>query len=291
MNILNYFNKKREISPKNTGGYSLNNLGYIDLSNQYIDSSTLADKYIKCNFSQSLFAHTNTIYWIEDKVFIDSIFYKTVFKTVAEHGNKFYNCTFESINFKNAILGYDSSCYTNCCFKNVRFGAFIKPQFEDCKFINCDFYNVDFQASNFENCIFIGDLNNVWFRGNFPTVSLKKEFGHAKQNKMFNVSFEKATLHDVTFSDDCDLSTIIFPHKGQYLFFDNWNEQLNRIMRKGTTNQSTTTSNDIASFVEIYKVHSETQKYYILNIADLLKEYSLKTVEIIKECATLETQT
>lgn len=98
-------------------------------------------------------------------------------------------------------------------------------------------------------------------------------------------------MHDVTFSDDCDLETLIFPHKGQYLFFDNWNEQLNRIMRKGTTNQSTTTSNDIASFVEIYKVHSETQKYYILNIVDLLKEYSLKTVEIIKECATLETQT
>ena len=91
---------------------------------------------------------------------------------------------------------------------------------------------MDFQASSFENCVFIGDLNSVWFRGNFPTVSLKKEFGHAKQNKMFNVSFEKAALRDVTFSDDCDLSTITLPHKGQYLFFNNWNEQLNRIMKK-----------------------------------------------------------
>ena len=87
------------------------------------------------------------------------------------------------------------------------------------------------------------------------TESLKKEFGYAKQNKMLNVSFKDAILHDVTFSDNCDLSTVLFPKQGMYLFFDNWNEQLDMIMNEGATNQSKTIKNDIVSFVEIHKVH------------------------------------
>lgn len=174
MNLLHYFNKKRELSPSNRKEYSLNEHGYVDLKNQFIDSSDLANKYEKCDFSKSSFAHSNRIYWIENRIFINSIFYKTIFRALAEHGNEFYSCMFENINFKNAIIGYDSSCYTYCTFKKVKFGAFIKPQFRDCKFINCDFYDVDFQASNFENCEFIGNLDNVWFRGGFPTESFKK---------------------------------------------------------------------------------------------------------------------
>ena len=57
-------------------------------------------------------------------------------------------------------------------------------------------------------------------------------------------------------------------------------------MNEGTANQSMTIKNDIVSFVEIYKVHSANQKYYILNVVDLLKEYNDKTVEIIKKKAT-----
>lgn len=286
MNLLDYFNKRRELSPSNRKEYSLDEHGYVDLKNLFIDSSDFARKYEKCDFSKSSFAHSNRIYWIENRKFINSIFYKTIFRALAEHGNEFYSCLFEDIDLRNAILGYDSSYYTNCTFRRVKFGAFIKPQFKDCKFIDCDFYNVDLQASNFENCEFIGNLDNVWFRGGFPTESLKKEFGFAKQNKMLNVSFEDAILHDVTFSDDCDLSTVLFPKQGMYLFFDNWYEQLNMIMNEGTANQSMTIKNDIVSFVEIYKVHSANQKYYILNVVDLLKEYNDKTVEIITKKAT-----
>lgn len=137
MNLLHYFNKKRELSPSNRKEYSLNEHGYVDLNNQFIDSSDLANKYEKCDFSKSSFAHSNRIYWIENRIFINSIFYKTIFRALAEHGNEFYSCMFENINFKNAIIGYDSSCYTYCTFKKVKFGAFIKPQFRDCKFIGC----------------------------------------------------------------------------------------------------------------------------------------------------------
>lgn len=57
-------------------------------------------------------------------------------------------------------------------------------------------------------------------------------------------------------------------------------------MNEGTANQSMTIKNDIVSFVEIHKVHSANQKYYILNVVDLLKEYDNKVVEIITKKAT-----
>ena len=101
MNLLHYFNKKRELSPSNRKEYSLNEHGYVDLKNQFIDSSDLANKYEKCDFSKSSFAHSNRIYWIENRIFINSIFYKTIFRALAEHGNEFYSCMFENINFKN----------------------------------------------------------------------------------------------------------------------------------------------------------------------------------------------
>lgn len=145
---------------------------------------------------------------------------------------------------------------------------------------------MDFQASSFEHCAFIGKVENVWFRGGFPTDSLRREFGHAKPNIILDVSFENAILHDVTFSDNCDLSTIVLPRQGRYVFFDNWDKQLNIIKKKGITHQSATTKDIIISFVEKYKVHSDSQRYYILNTEDLLKEYSEKAVEIIKENAT-----
>lgn len=37
-----------------------------------------------------------------------------------------------------------------------------------------------------------------------------------------------------------------------------------------------------------YKVHSESQKYYILNVDDLLNDYSEMAVETIKKYATIE---
>lgn len=280
---------KRVLSPENNCGHPLNKDGYVDLSNQFIDCSKLAQKCSKCDFSKSSFARGNAIYWLKDKVFADSLFARTIFNAIAEHGNVFQNCTFKDINFRDAVLGYDSSRYIGCRFENVCFGTFIKPQFKECSFINCDFYSVDFMASCFENCVFSGKLDNVWFRGNFPTKSLQKEFGYAKPNKMLNVSFEKATMHDITFSDNCDLSTIVLPTHGHYLFFDNWDEQLNAILAEGNAIPTTTTSNDVASFIEIYKVHSANQRYYLLNVEDLLNEYSENTVAIISKHATIET--
>ena len=53
MNLLNYFNKKRELSPNNRKEYPLNEHGYVDLGNQFIDSSDLANKYEKCDFSKN----------------------------------------------------------------------------------------------------------------------------------------------------------------------------------------------------------------------------------------------
>ena len=47
MNLLNYFNKKRELSPSNRKEYSLDEHGYVDLKNLFIGSSDLARQHEK----------------------------------------------------------------------------------------------------------------------------------------------------------------------------------------------------------------------------------------------------
>ena len=59
-----------------------------------------------------------------------------------------------------------------------------------------------------------------------------------------------------------------------------------KVLVVSTAYKDMTIKNDIGSFVEIHKVHSANQKYYILNVVDLLKEYNDKTVEIITKKAT-----
>lgn len=50
MNLLDYFNKRRELSPSNRKEYSLDEHGYVDLKNLFIDSSDFARKYEKYDF-------------------------------------------------------------------------------------------------------------------------------------------------------------------------------------------------------------------------------------------------
>ncbi len=61
MNLLHYFNKKRELSPSNRKEYSLNEHGYVDLKNQFIDSSDLA----KTNTKNAIFLNRRLLIPIE----------------------------------------------------------------------------------------------------------------------------------------------------------------------------------------------------------------------------------
>lgn len=230
---------------------------------------------------------SNNIYWLKNKTFRNCTFDRCDFKDMADHGNNFDMCVFERVNFRYSILGYDNSKYTNCIFRKVKFGRFIKAIFENCVFEDCDLDGVDFNASSFNQVSFSGPLRNVWFRGHFPTSSQEKEFGKSICNEMRKVSFEEASLHDIDFSDNCKLSSIVLPAEGLYAYYGEWRQQLKQITED--SQKEIHTKEEGALFNRIYSVRARTQNEYILNIDDLSKEYSKTFIDMLLRNATYHT--
>jgi uncharacterized protein YjbI with pentapeptide repeats len=166
--------------------------------------------------------------WIENSLFEKCLFKKVDFSDFSDHKNNFNECTFIECNFNSSGIGYDGSEFLECIFDNCKFTKtiFNRPEFIGVIFKNCRIKNIDFNASSFEDCSFEGELDDVWFRGGFPTKSQVEYFGEPKVNKMKNVSFENAELRDLTFSNNCDLSLVKINPSDKYYKFDNWKKRL-----------------------------------------------------------------
>ena len=118
---------------------------------------------------------------------------------------------------------------------------------------------------------FAGKLHDVWFRGGFPYQSSLQNFGTPRKNTMLRVSFEDAVLSWVTFSDDCDLSTVTLPSTGCYRLYDRWNERL----EYATSALAGWPQDDrmfAFNYLRTLKAHAETQHWYILNVQEVVDE-------------------
>lgn len=282
MSIFSFFSKKI-ISPERPHGFDVID-GRVLIAETTINCISLSDIYIDCNFMSVVMFDSNSLYWLKNKTFRNCIFNGCNFKDMADHGNVFDSCVFEKVDFRYSILGYDNSKYTNCIFKKVKFGSFIKTIFENCIFEDCYLDGIDFNASSFSRVSFSGYLCNVWFRGHFPTCSQEKEFGRSIGNKMTEVSFKEASLHDIDFSNDCKLSSIRLPDNGLYAYYGEWRKQLKQITEDSQDNIHTKKEGIL--FNQIYSVRARTQDEYILNIDDLRKEYSQSFIELLLKNAT-----
>lgn len=166
-------------------------------------------------------------------------FNNVIFKNIANYRVSdfscvFDKCLFEKVNMNGAFIGFDGSVYKNCIFKNCNFknALFIKPRFQNCVFDNCKLKGVDFNVSSFEDCHFVGELNDVWFRGNYALgIEEAKEYGNFKKNKMRNVDFSKAQLNWLTFTG-VPLSDIILPDDEFVIYIDNVSDRLTRAIKK-----------------------------------------------------------
>jgi len=218
--------------------------------------------------------------WMETNRFENCLFIKTDFTDVPDHGNTFDQCEFLNCNFKLAVLGYKGSRYHNCIFKECGFQRtnFVRPEFVNTDFINCRLKRIDFNASSFENCKFEGLLNDVWFRGAFPSRSLAEHFGQPKINKMLNVSFENADLVDLTISDGCDLSTVKLKNNGRYFKYDRWLVRLQFLESEIACWENEHHKRQADKFVSVSMVHAQKQDWEILNLDDLEKHYGGKDV-------------
>jgi fluoroquinolone resistance protein len=125
-------------------------------------------------------------------------------------------------------------------------------------------------------------LKNVWFRGGFPLQSDIIHFGSPKKNEMREVSFENAELEDVTFSDNCDLSTVTIKSSNHYYKYNRWKSKL-EFLKLESLNWDNFEKKEIDIFLKTYLVHAEHQDWYIINRNDLERDYgkdvSLKIID------------
>lgn len=214
--------------------------------------------------------------------FADSLWEEADFRGLIERGSAYQSCRFINCSFDNAILGYRGSRFNLCIFQKCNFNrvSFIRPTFDDCVFENNNLIGCDFFGSSFERCEFNGAVEDVRFRGGFPLSDFESKYGKSRPNKMLNVSFKNADLIEVTYSDQCDLSTVSFPIVGEYALLDNW---LDRLQRLEQLSELWPDQERKAAYfiVSIYKDHAFNQNWFLLNKMDLHRYCNLDNVDLI----------
>lgn len=246
---------------------------YIDFRGFHIDEYMMVKNVTSCDLDLSHCSLSSL--WIENCTFENVNFRNADLRGISDLGNTFKNCFFTGTKFQTACLGYKGSSYRNCTFDAAKFNraVFTRAEFDECSFINCKLKGVDFKASSFVDCAFVGKLDDVWFRGGFPLESLITEFGQPRRNRMMNVSFQDAILHDITFSDCCDLSTIVVPREGNYRHYSSWKKRLEKLVHTIPLWPENERS-EATIFFSSYIRHADHQDWYLLNVEDIEQEFS-----------------
>ena len=259
---------KKEYSPFGVIDNNLADFRGLDLSKQQIKKLKIENADLSySNFQSS---------WIEKSVFSNVKIEKVDLSEISDRGNLFKEAFIMSCNFNKAVLGYGGSQYLDCIIDSSSFvrTGFIRGEYNSCHFINCKLKGADFSASSFENCSFDGKLTDVWFRGGYGYPNDENEFGKAKKNQMKNVSFEKAILEGVNFSNECDLSSIKLPKTGNYQLFYNWAGKLERL-KTIISDWPASQKNEAEIFVNSYLVHAKTQDWFLINIEEIQRDFGV----------------
>lgn len=211
---------------------------------------------------------------VERCTFQNVKFDKADLRGMTDHGNDFEGCTFASTSFQRAILGYDGTPYRNCVFEKSSFrgASLIRAEFDDCKFVNAKLKGVDFDASSFVNSSFAGKVEDVWFRGHFALPDDVADFGFPRRNEMENVSFADASLWRITFSNDCDLSSVIMPSTGEYRRYCDWKRRLAGLEQR-IPELPAKDKEEVKIFAKAHLVHAKKQDWFILNCQEVIEEY------------------
>lgn len=251
----------------------------LDFKGLTLDSIVIKNSiFEKTDFSFSSFVNV----WLENSEFKHCIFNNVDFSQMKDHGNQFNNCIFFKCKFNYAAIGYYGSKFQSCKFEACNFNKsiFTRAEFEQTLFINNKIKSVDFNASSFENCIFEGLLDDVWFRGNFASNADNIIFGKPKVNVMKNVSFENALIKDITLSDNCDLSTVKINNNTGYYLFDRWYDRL-LFTKSEIQSWPTDEIKEANFFINNYLRHAVNQDWYIISSEDMDKYYGKKVASRI----------
>jgi hypothetical protein len=87
---------------------------------------------------------------------------------------------------------------------------------------------------------------------------------------MTRVSFAAANFQGLTFSDDCDLSTVTIPESDNFRKYDRWLERLLDLKAQAEY-WPEPDKQGAELFVKIYIPHAQNQNWMILNCEDIRK--------------------
>lgn len=235
-------------------------------------------KIVNVDFEYSDFSNL----WIENCVFENVNFGNANLSDIKDHNNFFRNCSFDHVDMKFAGIGYKKSTYESCLFANVNFKktVFCSTVFKKCKFLELKMKNIDFNASSFEDCMFEGVLESVWFCNGYKFPNDVREYGSYAPNSMKNVSFENARLLDVMFVGGIDLSTVIPPSETSYRLYDHWHSRLKKL-NMDKVNQEHEHIEDINLFLNCYFENSKSQDFYLINVSEIEELYGVHAAKII----------
>lgn len=220
--------------------------------------------------------------WFERCAFNNAKFDRANFQSISEHGNEFIGCIFLKSSFRGAAIGFRGSHFESCSFECVNFrkAVFVRPEFDGCEFYRCKFDGCDLNGSSFERCRFVGALRDVWFRGGFAHPDDVSQYGIPRVNLMAEVSFECASLRDVTFSNGCDLSSVKVPSDERHKLVGRWPEKL-RSLQVQSKKWSAAARDAADVFAATNLTHARGQEWFILNRDDLEVEFGDEVADLI----------
>ncbi|HEY9128771.1 MAG TPA: pentapeptide repeat-containing protein, partial [Sulfurovum sp.] len=215
----------------------------------------------------------------QECIFKNVLFVNSDMNHFKEHNCEFIECLFENVELNNAKIGYGGSIYRNCIFRNCDFRkiSIIKPEFTNCTFENCNLEGVDFNVSYFENCKFIGNINDVWFRGDYAFPTDLKEYGTFRKNEMKNIDFSNTKLSWLTFTDGIPLNAIILPDDKFIIYLENKEKSITEATKRvdQVFNDYKDKTLAIKILNELLDETDPNQTEYIFSLEDLNENYSL----------------
>ncbi|MDD6161742.1 MAG: pentapeptide repeat-containing protein [Campylobacteraceae bacterium] len=174
----------------------------------------------------SIFSEDKGVYYVKDKVKIDSDIFEKFLKLKElkllcfQESVIFENCVFDKENLKKIQLKYTPNPeFKNCVFKNVDLNSAEFPNYgKNRSFLNCEFENIDnflkFASKNtFKECVYESDfvyniridedkflpkieIKNWTFKGkvDFKNITCNKEISFENINFDGKIDFSKSTF-------------------------------------------------------------------------------------------------
>jgi len=80
----------------------------------------------------------------------------------------------------------------------------------------------------------------------------------------------------LTFSDHCDLSTVVIPEDGRHRLYSRWEERL-KSLREHIKDWAPAEKADVELFIDCNLVHAKKQEWHLFDIRELTEDWG-KTV-------------